>query len=266
MSAVFSDPDVDFYCGDALEVLRTLGDGCCSGCVTSPPYLDSRPEYPSPSLEHFADIFRELRRVVAGPLLLNVGRKWRDGRELRWYEPLIEMIERLDGWPLVDTRIWVKPNANPILGQVLADSHEYVLMFGGPFDPDAVRTEYASSSISRANRKWLNGSGVKGVARPQDGRELNEKGARPRSFMVAYVGEEKGLEHPAPMPLGIAEELVKLSGALCVMDPFAGGATTCLAARNLGRRSIGIELLPDHAAMAAARLQQLALDPTLLPA
>lgn len=261
MKPDLADPDVELYCGDALEVLRSLPDACCDGCVTSPPYLDSRPEYPSPSLAEFEEIFRELGRVVDGPALVNVGRKWRDGKELRWYEELVKRIEWA-GWEHTDTRIWIKPNANPILGNVLADSHEYVFMFGTGFDVDAVRTAYATEAIARAQRRFLNGTGVKGHVRAKEGRELNEAGARPRSFMVAYVGKEKGLKHPAPMPLAVAEELVLLSGAQRVIDPFAGGGTTLLAARRLGRTAVGIELLPEFAELTTERLSQL----TLLPA
>lgn len=58
-----SDPDVTIYCGDALEVLRGLPDESVDAVVTSPPYLDARPEYPSPTLPQFEVIFRELGRV-----------------------------------------------------------------------------------------------------------------------------------------------------------------------------------------------------------
>ncbi|WP_235558513.1 DNA methyltransferase [Sphaerimonospora mesophila] len=39
-----------------------------------------------------------------------------------------------------------------------------------------------------------------------------------------------------------------------VLDPFAGAATTALAARQLGRQFVGIELNIDHCALAKARL------------
>lgn len=47
-----------------------------------------------------------------------------------------------------------------------------------------------------------------------------------------------------------------------VLDPFIGSGTTALVARRLGRRSIGIELNPEYAAMCADRLSTLQL---LLP-
>ncbi len=44
-----------------------------------------------------------------------------------------------------------------------------------------------------------------------------------------------------------------------VLDPFMGSGTTALVARRHGRRSVGVELNPEYADLAARRLQQLSL-------
>ncbi len=241
-----------------MDVLRELPDASVDACVSSPPYLDARPEYPSPTLHHFEDIFRELGRVVAGPLLLNVGRIWRNGSEVLWWHELLERANWA-GWPLRDTLIWIKPNANPIHGEVLANSHEYVFILGDGCEPDAVRTDYDEESLARFTRRYRNGGGVKGDVREQDGREANDLGARPRSFFIGYVGREKSNPHPAPMSMSIAEHLVLLSGGECILDPFGGSGTTAIVARKLGRRAILIELNESYAALAADRLSQQSL-------
>lgn len=260
MSLYLTDRDVTIYNCGALEALRDLNDGSMAACVTSPPYLDARPEYPSPTLPEFHEIFKELRRVVAGPMLLNVGRLWSKRREVLWWVKLLEEGNKTE-WQLRDTLIWVKPNANPIHGQVLADSHEYVFIFGDGSLPDNVRTDYDVESLARFTRRYRNGTGVKGEDREQDGREANELGARARSFFISYVGREKGNPHPAPMPLELALHLVLLASSKKdeIIDPFAGSGTTLLAARMLGREAIGIELDESYCAIAAGRLAQQSL-------
>lgn len=197
---------------------------------------------------------------------VNAGRIFRDGREVRWQEDLLLAAERA-GLAHIDTRIWIKPNANPIRGAVFADSHEYVYVLGAPgvlLNIDAARRPHSPSTVARFGRAWVNHRGVKA---PRESRarktrvEPNPAGARPRSYIEVCVGREKGNEHPAPMALDLAEQLVALASwrGETVIDPFAGSGTTCLAARHLGRRSIGIELSPEYAAMCAARLGQQSL-------
>lgn len=54
--------------------------------------------------------------------------------------------------------------------------------------------------------------------------------------------------HPAEKPAELLELLIKKSSIEgdIILDPFAGSFTTCLAARNLNRNFIGVELSPEY--------------------
>lgn len=64
--------------------------------------------------------------------------------------------------------------------------------------------------------------------------------------------------HPAPFPVEVARRCIRLSTwpGETVLDPFAGSGTTLLAARQLGRRAIGIERSERYCALAVERLAQ----------
>ena len=72
----------------------------------------------------------------------------------------------------------------------------------------------------------------------------------------------RGSAHPAPMPIEVARRAIRLSTwpGETVLDPFAGSGTTLLAARQLGRRTIGIERSERYCELAIARLAQGAFD------
>ncbi len=67
---------------------------------------------------------------------------------------------------------------------------------------------------------------------------------------------DRGL-HVAQKPLQLMELLVSLvtTEGETVLDPFMGSGTTCVAARNLGRNYIGIEINEKFAEIARRRLE-----------
>jgi len=64
--------------------------------------------------------------------------------------------------------------------------------------------------------------------------------------------------HPNEKPLGAISRLISDYTAVddCIVDPFAGSGTTLVAARNLGRRAIGIEIEEACCETTAMRLSQ----------
>ena len=80
---------------------------------------------------------------------------------------------------------------------------------------------------------------------------------------TCYVcrGEPRGA-HPCPKPLAAWAALLELGTEPedTVLDPFMGSGTTLRAAKDLGRKAIGIEIEEKYCEMAVKRLAQEVFD------
>jgi hypothetical protein len=120
-------------------------------------------------------------------------------------------------FPMWADIIWSRPGSMTLNAGRFAPSHEYILGFGKPAHwEDRLKTMFTVWSI------------------------------QPRS--------ERG--HPCAYPIEIPRTLIE---ATCpkdgtTLDPFMGSGTTVLAAMDLGRKSIGIEIEPRYFDIACERV------------
>jgi len=64
------------------------------------------------------------------------------------------------------------------------------------------------------------------------------------------------LNHPTEKPLGVMLTIIGANAGNIICDPFMGSGTTLVAAKQVGRKGIGVEIEEKYAEIAAKRLSQ----------
>ncbi len=86
---------------------------------------------------------------------------------------------------------------------------------------------------------------------------VDGKGLRPNSFKTEQPNKEH-FDHPCPKPIYWLRWLIERCSrpTELILDPFLGSGTTARAAKDLGRKCIGIELEEKYCEIAAKRMAQ----------
>lgn len=128
-----------------------------------------------------------------------------------------------------------------------AKKHDLIFRYSkgrtATFNVDAVRVPYSEDSAQRLKYKAK-------AFRPSgtyDNYEQNPKGKHPEDWWVMQPimpSAKERLGYPTQKPLALYERIVKASSneGDMVLDPFAGCATTLVAAERLNREWVGIDI------------------------
>ncbi|PIR58372.1 MAG: site-specific DNA-methyltransferase [Parcubacteria group bacterium CG10_big_fil_rev_8_21_14_0_10_35_15] len=263
----------DVILGDCLDVLKTLPDNSVDLIVTSPPYADQRKSTyggigPDKYVEWFLPITKELKRVLhpKGTFILNIKEKVANGERHTYVMELI-MEMRKQGWLWTEEFIWHKKNCFPgKWPNRFRDAWERLLQFNKTKEfnmyQDEVRVpmgDWAKTrlkNLSETDKRRDNskvGSGFGKNVSKWVGREL----AYPTNVVVMAT-ESSNKNHSAVFPKELPSWFIKLFTKPndIVLDPFLGSGTTSIAAFQLDRNSIGIEIQEEYHKLAVENINQ----------
>lgn len=94
---------------------------------------------------------------------------------------------------------------------------------------------------------------------------FNRKSVKKITFEYnGLIGKEAERFHAIQKPLGLISELIsKYIKSTLIFDPYLGSGTTMIAAHQLNRNCVGIELDPSYVAVCLQRMADMGLDPVL---
>lgn len=258
--------------GNCLEILPKLPDACLDLIITSPPYADQRQHtyggiHPDKYVEWFLPISAELKRTLkpGGSFVLNIKERVVNGERHTYVLELIIAL-RKQGWLWTEEYVWHKRNSYPgKWPNRFRDGWERCLHFTKQKNfamyQDEVRVpmgdwrqarlkNLSETDKRRDNSKVQSGFGKK-IAN-WVGRDL----AYPDN-VLHLATECNNRNHSAVFPLELPSWFIKLftQPEDVVLDPFAGSGTSAVAAQQLGRRFIGIEIDAEYVQLAQQRLQ-----------
>lgn len=84
---------------------------------------------------------------------------------------------------------------------------------------------------------------------------------RPAIYSIPTLPSQNRPNHPTPKPWRLMAELMNhIDATKTIADPFAGSGATLVAARNMNRKCIGIEIDEQYCEIIANRLSQQAFN------
>ncbi len=248
--------------GDCIEVLKGSPGECVDLTVFSPPY-DGIRDYKSNWTLDYQQLGAELLRttVDGGVCAVVIGDGTKNfAKSLTTFRWTVDWCDRV-GWKLFECCVYHRHgNPGAWWSQRFRVDHEYILIFfkgkrPRVFDkePLMIDSKHAGKVFSGTDR--LTNGRFKKIAPTA----VNPKKCRGTVWTMPTSNTEGNrlkLKHPATYPDRLASDLIQCFSAPgdLVLDPMAGSGTTCVAAGQLGRHYLGIEISEEYAEIARQRV------------
>ncbi|MFA5349124.1 MAG: transcriptional repressor LexA [Candidatus Paceibacterota bacterium] len=250
-------------CGDATDQLKKIPDNSIDMVVTSPPY-DGIRQYNGFSYD-LHTTGQELYRVMkeGGVIAMVIQDQTKDfGKSLTSFRTIVDWCDNI-GFKLFETVIYKKHGAEGAWWtKRFRVDHEYVPIFIKGKRPQFFDKEHLKIP-SKHGGKTMTGC----ATRLTNGKTLKSKKVtinplKCRGTIWDYTtcgdGTRLKHQHPATFPDRIPSDLIK---CFCppkgvVLDPFIGSGTTALAAIELGKKYIGIDISQEYCDLTRKRIKE----------
>jgi DNA modification methylase len=261
MAALNNEPII--MLGDCREKLKHLADNSIDLIVTSPPYADSRKNsyggvHPDQYVAWFLPISQELLRILkpTGTFILNIKEKVVNGERHTYVLTLI-LSMRQQGWLWTEELIWHKKNCYPgKWPNRFRDAWERLLQFNKDkkfqMNQESVMIPIGDWATNRL-KNLSETDRIRDTSKVGSGFGKNVSNWLERDSVyptnVLHLATECGnKQHSAAFPKTLVEWFVKLftQEGDTVLDPFMGSGTTIFVAQAMGRKAIGIEIVPEY--------------------
>ena len=261
------------HTGDCLTVIPAeIAADSIDLIFTSPPYADQRKKnyggiHPDSYVEWFlprAAVMREALKP-GGSFVLNIKEKAIHGERHPYVMELVLAL-RKQGWRLVDEYIWHKKNCYPgKWPNRFRDAWERLLHFtlSREFKMRQEAVMVPMGSWKETRLRQLSDNDQTRFASQHDngfGKRIANWIDRDRAYPsnVLHMATECGYQgHPATFPVALPHWFIRLftDEGDCILDPFAGSGTTLVAAQQLNRRCIGIDIIEEYGELMRGRLE-----------
>lgn len=233
--------------GDCLEVMRSMPDECVDLVVTSPPYnlrntsAHGRGKYDwdQSRLGQFGyddyednlpyGMYVEWQRECLTEMLRLLPPTGAVFYNHKWrvqHGLLQDRREIVEGFPVRQIIIWNRGSGSNFNPGYFVPYFEVIYLIAKP-------------DFRLVDRAWNHGN-------------------------VWHIGPTTRADHPAVMPLKVAQRCIASTDAQVVLDPFLGSGTTAVAAVQARRSFIGIEKSEQYCMVAWGRIERERLTPGLL--
>lgn len=271
----------DVILGDCFDVLKKLEDNTIDFIITSPPYADQRTNTyggirADNYVEWFKPLSKELLRVLqpTGTFILNIKEKVVDGERHTYVLELIQEM-RKQGWLWTEEFIWHKKNCHPgKWPNRFRDAWERLLQFN-----KTKKFNMYQDEVMVPVGDWAK-SRLKNLSETDKRRDNSKVGSGFGKNISNWIGRDmvyptnvlhlasecSNKQHSAVFPKELPEWFIKLftKQGDWVLDPFVGSGTTCMAAKELWRNSVGIEIKEEYYQLAKSNIDSIKPTPTQL--